>query len=154
MDAGSLAGLKALYSDARKRAGVAAGIGAYLYTALAPVVLPIGPNPRQVQAIRRQGKGDLLVLSAGDRAVAAPRLSRRACAPTPSAATSARCSPTANPRPRWARARRTDEAARPAAQPSRHRHADRRAAATDNGARRRSSPSTSAASGPPRPDAA
>ena len=64
MDSGSLAGLKALYSDARKRAGVAAGIGAYLYTALAPVVLPIGPNPRQVQAIRRQGKGDLLVLSA------------------------------------------------------------------------------------------
>src|SRR3954451_23685293 len=33
LDAGSLAGLKALYSDARKRAGVAAGIGAYLYTA-------------------------------------------------------------------------------------------------------------------------
>jgi hypothetical protein len=32
MDAGSLAGLKALYSDARKRAAVAAGIGAYLYT--------------------------------------------------------------------------------------------------------------------------
>ena len=63
MDAGSFAGLKALYSDARKRAGVAAGIGAYLYTALAPLVLPIGPNPRQVQAIRRQGKGDLLVLS-------------------------------------------------------------------------------------------
>src|SRR4051794_25895937 len=64
MDAGSLAGLKALYSDARKRAGVTAGIGAYLYTALAPVFLPIGPDPRQVQAIRRQGKGDLLVLSA------------------------------------------------------------------------------------------
>jgi len=63
IDAGSLAGLKALYSDARKRAGVAAGIGAYLYTALAPVVLAIGPNPRQVQAVRRQGKGDLLVLS-------------------------------------------------------------------------------------------
>ena len=53
MDAGSFAGLKALYSDARKRAGVAAGIGAYLYTALAPVVLPIGPGDRQVQAIRR-----------------------------------------------------------------------------------------------------
>src|SRR4051794_6840306 len=34
MDAGSLAGLKALYSDARKRAAVAAGIGAYLFTAL------------------------------------------------------------------------------------------------------------------------
>src|SRR3954447_25627039 len=63
MDAGSLAGLKALYSDARKRAAVAAGIGAYLYTALAPVVLPIGPRTRQVQCIRRQGKSDLLVLA-------------------------------------------------------------------------------------------
>ena len=56
MDAGSFAGLKALYSDARKRAGVAAGIGAYLYTALAPVVLPIGPGDRQVQAIRTAGQ--------------------------------------------------------------------------------------------------
>jgi len=64
MDAGSFAGLKALYSDARKRAGVAAGIGAYLYTALESVVLPIGPGNRQVQAIRRQGKSDLLILSA------------------------------------------------------------------------------------------
>jgi hypothetical protein len=63
MDAGSFAGLKALYSDARKRAGVAAGIGAYLYTALESVVLPIGPGNRQVQAIRRQGKSDLLILS-------------------------------------------------------------------------------------------
>src|SRR3954452_23411487 len=63
-DAGSLAGLKALYSDARKRAGVAAGIGAYLYTALAAVVLPIGPAHRQVQCIRRSGKSDLLGLSA------------------------------------------------------------------------------------------
>jgi hypothetical protein len=63
MDTGSLAGLKALYSDARKRAGVLAGIGAYLYTALAPVVLPIGPGTGQVQAIRRSGKSDLLVLS-------------------------------------------------------------------------------------------
>jgi hypothetical protein len=63
LDAGSFAGLKALYSDARKRAGVAAGIGAYLYTALEAVVLPIGPNPRQVQCIRRQGKSDLLLLS-------------------------------------------------------------------------------------------
>jgi hypothetical protein len=62
-DAGSLAGLKALYSDARKRAAVAAGIGAYLYTALAVVVLPIGPGERQVQCIRRSGKGDLLLLS-------------------------------------------------------------------------------------------
>src|SRR5579862_4047451 len=48
MDGASRAGLKALYSDARKRAGVAAGIGAYLYTALEPVVLPIGPEDRQV----------------------------------------------------------------------------------------------------------
>jgi hypothetical protein len=63
LDAGSLAGLKALYSDARKRAGVAAGIGAYLYTALAAVVLPIGPGARQVECIRRQGKSDLLLLS-------------------------------------------------------------------------------------------
>jgi len=64
MDSGSFAGLKALYSDARKRAAVAAGIGAYLYTSLEAVVLPIGPHPRQVQCIRRQGKPDLLVLSA------------------------------------------------------------------------------------------
>src|SRR3954465_6580443 len=63
MDASSLAGLKALYSDARKRAAVAAGIGAYLYTALAPVTLPIGPGPRQVQLLRRPGKSDLLTLS-------------------------------------------------------------------------------------------
>jgi hypothetical protein len=63
MDAGSFAGLKALYSDARKRAGVAAGIGAYLYTSLEAVVLPIGPHPRQVQCIRRPGKSDLLILS-------------------------------------------------------------------------------------------
>ncbi|MDQ6607443.1 MAG: hypothetical protein M3Z06_12955 [Actinomycetota bacterium] len=63
MDSGSFAGLKALYSDARKRAAVAAGIGAYLYTALEAVVLPIGPHAKQVQAIRRQGKSDLLVLS-------------------------------------------------------------------------------------------
>jgi hypothetical protein len=64
LDAGSVAGLKALYSDARKRAGVAAGIGAYLYTALEPVTLPIGPAARQVQCIRRSGKSDLLTLSA------------------------------------------------------------------------------------------
>jgi hypothetical protein len=63
MDAGSTAGLKALYSDARKRSAVAAGIGAYLYISLEAVVLPIGPNVRQVQALRRQGKSDLLVLS-------------------------------------------------------------------------------------------
>jgi hypothetical protein len=46
LDAGSFAGLKALYSDARKRAGVAAGIGAYVYTTLEAVVLAIGANPR------------------------------------------------------------------------------------------------------------
>jgi hypothetical protein len=63
MDSGSRAGLKALYSDARKRAGVAAGIGAYLYTALASVVLPIGSKERQVQLIRRSGKPDTLTLS-------------------------------------------------------------------------------------------
>jgi hypothetical protein len=64
LDAGARAGLKALYSDARKRAAVAAGIGAYLFTALESVVLPIGPGPRHVQAIRRPGKTDLLLLSA------------------------------------------------------------------------------------------
>ena len=64
LDGSSRAGLKALYSDARKRAAVAAGIGAYLYTALAPVVLPIGPRDRQVQLIRRSGKPDTLALSA------------------------------------------------------------------------------------------
>jgi hypothetical protein len=63
MDSGSFAGLKALYSDARKRAAVAAGIGAYLYTSLEAVVLPIGPHPRQVQCIRRPAKSDLLLLS-------------------------------------------------------------------------------------------
>src|SRR3954470_22099310 len=63
LDAGSLAGLKALYSDPRKRAGVAGGIGASLDAALAAVVLPIGPADRQVQCIRRSGKSDLLMLS-------------------------------------------------------------------------------------------
>jgi hypothetical protein len=63
MDGSSRAGLKALYSDARKRAAVAAGIGAYLYTALEPVVLPIGPSDRQVHLMRRTGKPDQLVLS-------------------------------------------------------------------------------------------
>jgi len=48
MAAGSRAGLKALYSDARKRVAVAAGIGAYLYTALREVVLPVGNGPGQV----------------------------------------------------------------------------------------------------------
>ncbi|MGN6171307.1 MAG: hypothetical protein ACTHQQ_24540 [Solirubrobacteraceae bacterium] len=63
LDPSSRAGLKALYSDARKRAGVAAGIGAYLYTALEPVVLPIGPKDRQVQLVRRAGRADMLALS-------------------------------------------------------------------------------------------
>src|SRR5947209_11618325 len=63
MDGASRAGLKALYSDARKRAAVAAGIGAYLYTALEPAVLPIGPKDRQVQLVRRAGRADTLALS-------------------------------------------------------------------------------------------
>jgi hypothetical protein len=63
MDSGSRAGLKALYSDARKRAGVAAGIGAHLYTALEPVALPIGTGDRQVKLIRRSGRPDTLGLS-------------------------------------------------------------------------------------------
>jgi hypothetical protein len=63
MDTASRAGLKALYSDARKRAGVAAGIGAYLYTALAPVVLSIGTSDRNVQLVRRSGRPDVLALS-------------------------------------------------------------------------------------------
>lgn len=63
LEASSRAGLKALYSDARKRAAVAAGVGAYLYTALQPAVLPIGPEDHQVQAVPRPGGEDLLVLS-------------------------------------------------------------------------------------------
>lgn len=63
LDPGSRAGLKALYSDARKRAAVAAGIGAYLYTALETVVLPIGPKDQQVQLVRRTGRADVLALS-------------------------------------------------------------------------------------------
>jgi hypothetical protein len=61
LEVGSPAGLKALYSDARKRAGVAAGIGAYLYTSLQPVLLPIGPEGRHVQAVARPGGEDLLL---------------------------------------------------------------------------------------------
>jgi hypothetical protein len=64
MATSSRADLKALYSDARKRAAVAAGIGACLYTSLAAVVLPIGPRDRQVQLIRRSGRPDVLALSA------------------------------------------------------------------------------------------
>jgi hypothetical protein len=64
MDAGSFAGLKALYSDARKRAGVAAGSAPTSTRRSSPWCCPIGPSDRQVQAIRRQGKSDLLRLSA------------------------------------------------------------------------------------------
>ena len=136
MDAGSLAGLKALYSDARKRAAVAAGIGAYLFTALESVVLPIGPGPRHVQAIRRPGKSDLLVLSARDRGVAAPRLPRahelRRRPPRPRR----------DPRPRRTRDRhrpgRERRAARPGRRSARRRDAPRptparRATAARNG---------------------
>ncbi len=63
LEIGSRAGLKALYSDARKRAAVAAGIGAYLYTSLRPMMLPLGEGDRQVHVIRRPGADDLLVLS-------------------------------------------------------------------------------------------
>jgi hypothetical protein len=63
LEIGSRAGLKALYSDARKRAAVAVGIGAYLYTSLRPVVLPIGAEDRHVQVICRLGADDVLVLS-------------------------------------------------------------------------------------------
>ena len=62
LEIGSPAGLKALYSDARKRAAVAAGIGAYLYTSLRPTVLPLGVEDRQVQVICRPGADDLLVI--------------------------------------------------------------------------------------------
>jgi hypothetical protein len=64
VEIGSPAGLKALYSDARKRAAVAAGIGAYLYTAIEPMTLPIGPGPRQVQIVRVSGRPEALVISA------------------------------------------------------------------------------------------
>jgi hypothetical protein len=61
LEIGSPVGLKALYSDARKRAGVAAGIGAYLYTSLTPVVLPIGSEDRHVQVGSRPGGEDLVL---------------------------------------------------------------------------------------------
>ena len=63
LEVGSAAGLKALYSDARKRAAVAAGIGAYLYTSLQPMVLAIGSEDRQVQVRTGPHGDDLLVLS-------------------------------------------------------------------------------------------
>ena len=40
------------------------GIGAYLYTALQPVVLPLGPEDRQVQVVPGRGGEDGLALSA------------------------------------------------------------------------------------------
>ncbi|MDO8208967.1 hypothetical protein [Conexibacter sp. CPCC 206217] len=48
--------VKALYSDARKRAGVAAGIGAYLYTAMPEIVLPLNSSD-----IRMLPGGDAVV---------------------------------------------------------------------------------------------
>ena len=63
MDKGSFAGLKQLYSDALKRAAVVAGIGAYLYTSLEPVVLKIGNQDGQVQVQRRNSNKDQLILS-------------------------------------------------------------------------------------------
>jgi hypothetical protein len=62
MDSASRAGLKALLRRPQARR-VAAGIGTYLYTALAPVVLPIGPKDRQEQLSRGAGKPDVLTLS-------------------------------------------------------------------------------------------
>ena len=124
LDAGSLAGLKALYSDARKRAAVAAGIGAYLYTALAAVVLPIGPAARQVQCIRRQGKSDLLLLSPATEAWLRDGYRAAHAAPRPCCATSARSSPTANPTTASARANAPTTPPAPASEPT----ADRAAA--------------------------
>ena len=141
MDPGSFAGVKALYSDARKRAAVAAGIGAYLYTSLEAVVLPIGPHARQVQAIRRQGKSDLLVLSPGDRAVAAPRL------PDPDEHRGGPSRPRRDPRPRRARERDRPGRGRRPSRPAHPRAARRRASQPgERTGTARSSPSTSATS--------
>ena len=151
MDAGSLAGLKALYSDARKRAAVAAGIGAYLYTALAPVELPIGPDARQVQAIRRQGKSDLLALSPETEAW----LRRGYEARMQTEAVRARPRPDA--RPRRTRDRdgpgRDHRPGRTATEPrATDAPATETPAAAANGQRRPRHASTSAASGPPTPE--
>ena len=84
LEIGSPAGLKALYSDARKRVGVAAGIGAYLYTALQPIVLPIGPDDRHVQLVSRPGGEDLVLTPATEawlRVRAADERRRRAPRP-------------------------------------------------------------------------
>ena len=99
LDPGSRAGLKALYSDARKRAAVAAGIGAYLYTALEPVVLPIGPKERQVQLVRRSGRADVLALSPATEEWLRRGYERRM------STEAVRARPRRDPRPRRARAR-------------------------------------------------
>ncbi len=100
LEVGSRAGLKALYSDARKRAAVAAGIGAYLYTSLQPLVLPIGPDDRQVQVRAGSHGDDLLVLSPATEAWLRDRyleeISADAGPPRPRR----------DPRPRRTRARR------------------------------------------------
>ena len=74
MDSGSFAGVKALYSDARKRAAVAAGIGAYLYTSLEAVVLPIGSQATAGAVHPPAGQERPARALTRDRAVAAPRL--------------------------------------------------------------------------------
>ena len=56
---------------------VAAGIGAYLYTALQPVVLPIGPDARQVQVQARPAGDDLLLLSPATEAWPRERCARQ-----------------------------------------------------------------------------
>jgi hypothetical protein len=117
IDAGSLAGLKALYSDGRKRAAVAAGIGAYLYTALAPVVLPLGPGARQVQAIRRAGKSDLLVLAADTEQWLRDGYRARVTSPTV-ARDLGPILAHGEPDDGMGQGERTDEAAQPAADPA------------------------------------
>ena len=158
LDAGSLAGLKALYSDARKRAGVAAGIGAYLYTALAAVVLPIGPGDRQVQCIRRTGKSDLLLLSPATEAWLRDGYRQRMHTDDRAAR------PRPDPRPRRTRRRhrpgrehrrrRPPQRASPpppsrAARPPRRAAGRRRQRAAARPQRRAGHASTSAASAPP-----
>src|SRR5690349_6500834 len=99
MDSGSLAGVKALYSDARKRAAVAAGIGAYLVHVArggraadrperqaGPVHPPAGQE-RPARALAR------------DRAVAASRL------PDPDEHRGGQARPRRDPHPRRARER-------------------------------------------------
>jgi hypothetical protein len=92
LEVGSPAGLKALYSDARKRAGVAAGIGAYLYTSLQPVLLPIGPEDRHVQVVPRPG-GEDLVLSPATEAWLRKRYAAARAAAAATASRAARTSP-------------------------------------------------------------